>query len=126
MTERTIVAPEGVPAPGGQYSTAVVGGGVVYTAGQVGIDPETGVLVEDFAGQVRQALTNFVRVIEASGSRRDLVVKTLCFLTDVADFATFNEVYTEFFPTEPPARSTVGVVLAGGLKFEIEGTALLA
>ncbi|WP_271986238.1 RidA family protein [Pseudoclavibacter terrae] len=120
----TIVSPSTVPAPGGQYSTAVVAGNTVYLAGQVGIDPETGVLADSLEGQVRQALTNFVAVLEAAGSAPELVVKTLCFLTDTANFATFNAVYTEFFPDAPPARSTVGVALAGDLLFEIEGIAL--
>jgi 2-iminobutanoate/2-iminopropanoate deaminase len=120
----TIVSPSTVPAPGGQYSTAVVAGDTVYLAGQVGIDPETGVLADSIEGQVRQALTNFVAILEAAGSAPELVVKTLCFLTDTANFATFNAVYTEFFPEAPPARSTVGVALAGDLLFEIEGIAL--
>lgn len=125
MTDRRIIHPEGAPAPGGAYSTAIVAGATVYTAGQIGVDPSTGALADTLEGQVRQALTNLVRVLEASGSGPERVVKTLCFLKSIDDFAAFNEVYLEFFPSEQPARSTVGVDLAGDLLFEIEAIALV-
>ena len=126
MTDRTIHRPDGIPAPGGHYSPAVSAGGFLFTAGQTGGDPATGELAGTFAGQVRQALTNFVRVLEDGGSRPDLLVKTLCFLSSPDDFVEFNEIYREFFPENPPARSTVGVAFPGDVRFEIEGIALLA
>ncbi|UQN14652.1 RidA family protein [Gulosibacter sp. ACHW.36C] len=126
MTDLKILHPDGIPAPGGHYSPAVVAGDIVFLAGQTGGDPATGILPDEFEVQVRQALTNFVAAVEGSGSSRERVVKTLCFLADSSTFGTFNEIYKEFFPENPPARSTVGVSFPGNVLFEIEGVALLS
>jgi 2-iminobutanoate/2-iminopropanoate deaminase len=97
------------PAP---LSQATVFGDVIYCSGTGPLDPETREVVsDDFATQVRQTLTNLIRVVEAAGGRRDTVLKCNCYLGDVHDFATFNEVYREFFGSEFPARTTVGVTL---------------
>ncbi|MDI2099194.1 RidA family protein [Ruicaihuangia caeni] len=122
--ERTIVAPAKAPALSPQYSAAVIAGDTVYFAGQVGIDPATRELASGIEAQTRQALTNLTAVLEEAGSSRDQVVKTLCFLNDLADFDGFNKVYAEFFPDAPPARSTVGVALPDGMLVEIEGIAI--
>jgi 2-iminobutanoate/2-iminopropanoate deaminase len=87
----------------------------------VGVDPATGKPAsDDVRGQTRQVLRNVQAVLEAGGSSLDRVVKTTCFLTDIANFAAFNEVYREFFPTDPPARSTVQVGIVPPWLVEIE------
>ena len=97
------------PAAVGPYSQAVASGGLVYTSGQIALDPETGNLVGiTIREQAEQVMKNLVAVLEAAGSGTDKAVKTLCFLTDINDFAAFNEVYARYF-TEKPARSCVGV-----------------
>ncbi|MFS8894476.1 RidA family protein [Synechococcus sp. O70.1] len=106
------VRTEAAPAPVGPYSQGVVASGpFLFTAGQLGLDPKTGRLVgEDVASQTRQALLNLKAVLEAGGTCLANVVKTTVFLADMKDFAAMNEVYREFFATEPaPARSCIQV-----------------
>jgi 2-iminobutanoate/2-iminopropanoate deaminase len=114
---------ETVKAPGaiGPYSQAVISGGLVYTSGQIPIDPASGTIVKtDIAGQTEQVIANLSAVLEAAGSSLDRVVKTTCFLTDIAYFAAFNEVYAKYF-TGKPARSCVEVsALPKGALVEIE------
>ncbi|MGV9770285.1 RidA family protein [Microbacterium sp. NPDC003461] len=111
--------------PSASYSQAMVAGNLVATGGQVGKDPVTGELGADFATEVRLAIGNLVAVLDAAGTDIQHVIKTNCFLTDIADFAQFDEIYQEFFSEPFPARSTVGIALAGGLSFEIEAWAVL-
>ena len=100
---------EKAPAAVGPYSQAAVTGGMVYTSGQIPLDPESGVLVEgDITVQADRAIRNVIAVLEAAGTSADRVVKTMCFLADMADFAAFNVVYAKYF-TEKPARSCVAV-----------------
>ena len=100
---------EKAPAAVGPYSQAVVIGGMIYTSGQIAIDPASGELVgETIEAQAEQVMKNLVSILEAAGTRPENAVKTLCFLTDINDFAAFNEVYARYF-TERPARSCVGV-----------------
>ena len=100
---------EKAPAAVGPYSQAVVAGGMVYTSGQIPLDPATGELVGDtITEQAEQVMKNLVEVLKAAGTKPEKVVKTLCFLTDMNDFAAFNEVYAKYF-TEKPARSCVGI-----------------
>lgn len=100
---------EKAPAAVGPYSQAVITGNMVYTSGQIPLDPESGVLVEgDITAQADRAIRNVIAVLEAAGTSADRVVKTMCFLADMADFAAFNEVYAKYF-TEKPARSCVAV-----------------
>lgn len=115
------ITTEKAPAAIGPYSQAVVTGGLVYTSGQIAIDPATGNLV---AGGVReqteQVMKNLGEVLSAAGSSYAKAVKTCCFLTDIADFAVFNEVYGTYF-TEKPARSCVAVAaLPKGALVEVE------
>jgi 2-iminobutanoate/2-iminopropanoate deaminase len=112
------------PVPSAAYSQAIVWDAMVVTGGQVGTDPATGELPARFEDEVRQAMRNLAAVLRAAGSSPDRVVKTTCFLTDIATFAAFNEVYQEFFADPLPARSTIGIALAGGLRFEIEAWAV--
>ena len=111
----------------GPYSQAIRTESMVFTAGQVGLDPVTGELVEGgIEAQTRQVLTNLQHVLEASDSALNYVVKTTVFLKDMNDFAKMNAVYAGFFSKDPPARSTVAVAaLPKGALVEIEVVALL-
>jgi 2-iminobutanoate/2-iminopropanoate deaminase len=125
---KQIVQTDKAPQAIGPYSQAICIEGLVYTAGQIGLDPATGELVSGQAAeQTRQVLTNLKYVIEAAGSGLNFVVKTTVFLKDMQDFSKMNVVYAEFFPENPPARSTVAVSrLPKGALVEIEAVALLA
>jgi 2-iminobutanoate/2-iminopropanoate deaminase len=105
----------------------VVDGDRVYLSGQIPIDPATGKLLEgDIAAQTRRVLDNIRAVLEAAGSRLDLVSKTTVFVTDLKNFGLINQVYATYFPASPPARSTVQVsALPLGAAIEIEVVASL-
>ena len=122
----TVIETKNAPAAIGPYSQAIVAGGLVYTSGQIPIDPATGAIgATEIEGQTRQAIQNLSAVLEAAGSGLDRVVKTTCFLTDINDFAAFNAVYAELFPGKP-ARSCVEVsALPKGALVEIEAVAEL-
>jgi 2-iminobutanoate/2-iminopropanoate deaminase len=110
MEEIREVATDAAPAAIGPYSQAVVHRGLVYSAGQIPLDPATGELVTgDAATQAEQVLRNLDAVLAAAGATRDSVLKTTVFLRDLADFAAVNEVYARFFGAHRPARSTVQV-----------------
>ena len=109
---RTVTADK-APNPAGPYSHAVVADGFVFISGQGPVNPETGTMPDAFADQVRQTLRNVRTILEASGSGLDDVVKVNAFVTDLTRFREFNEVYGEFFPHDPPARTTVGASLLG-------------
>jgi 2-iminobutanoate/2-iminopropanoate deaminase len=97
------------PAAIGPYSQAIACGDFLFTSGQIGLDPETGAVVEGgIKEQAERALQNLIAIIEESGSSADKIVKTTCFLADMADFAAFNEVYAAYIPNAP-ARSCVAV-----------------
>ena len=119
-----IIETKKAPAAIGPYSQAITTGGLVFTSGQIPIDPASGsIAANDIAGQARQAIQNLAVVLEAAGSGLDKVVKTTCFLTDINDFALFNEIYAELFPGKP-ARSCVEVSnLPKGALVEIEAVA---
>jgi 2-iminobutanoate/2-iminopropanoate deaminase len=128
MSERTVIVTEGAPKPfaGAPYNQAVRAGGFVFCAGQVGIDPGSGKLVDGgVEAQARRAMQNLAAVLEAAGSGFDRVCKTTIFVADLGDFAVVNEVYGSFFSADPPARSTVQVAgLPAGALVEIEAIAL--
>lgn len=92
----------------GPYSQGKIAGNFIYTSGQLPIDPKTGDIPEGIDAQTQQSLENLKAIVEAGGGKMENVVKTLCFLSDMADFAAFNEVYAKFFP-HAPARSCVAV-----------------
>ena len=123
---RNVIHSEDAPKAIGPYSQAIRVGDFVYTAGQVPIVPATGDLIAgEIETQTRQALNNLKAVLEAAGSGLDKVVKTTVFLTNLGDFARMNGVYAEFFPSQPPARSTVQVAaLPKGAMVEIECVAV--
>ena len=124
MRER--IETSGAPAAAGAYSQAIAAGGLVFCAGQVGIDPATGTLVEGgVEAQTERVLRNLGAVLDAAGLTLHDVVKTTCFLADIADFAAFNAVYARFFGDSPPARSTFQVAaLPIGARVEIEAIAV--
>ena len=124
MRER--IETSGAPAAAGAYSQAIAAGGMVFCAGQVGIDPATGSLVEGgVEAQTERALRNLGAVLDADGLSFQDVVKTTCFLADIADFAAFNAVYARFFTDSPPARSTFQVAaLPIGARVVIEAIAV--
>ncbi len=109
------------PAAIGPYSQAVVVGNLVFTSGQIPLNPETGVLEgNDITEQAHRVCKNLKAVLEAAGSSLENAVKTVCFLSNMADFAAFNEVYAEYF-TGKPARSCVAVKeLPKGALVEVE------
>ena len=101
-------------------------GDLVFTAGQPGIDPQTGqVAGVTFEAQARQAFANLHAVLEDAGSRLERVVKVTCFVTDAGAFGTLNSLFEEFFPGSPPARSVPVVVLPRGLLVSIEAIAVV-
>lgn len=118
------VETENAPSAIGPYSQAIISGGVVYTSGQLGIDPKTGNIEGvNVAEQTEQVMKNLGAVLEAAGSSYDKVVKTVCFLADMADFASFNAVYGKYL-TSKPARSCVAVkALPKGALVEVEAIA---
>ncbi len=123
--EKEIVSTDAAPPAVGPYSQAVIAGDFIFAAGQLGIDPQSGELVEGIEAQTRQVLSNLSAVLEAAGSSLDREVKATIFLAHMEDFATMNTVYAEFFPLQPPARSTVEVAqLPRGALVEIEVIAL--
>jgi len=101
------------PAPAGPYSHAVVANGFVFVSGQGRVNPETGNMPDAFADQVRQTLENVRTILEAAGSSPEDVVKVNAYVTDLARFAEFNDVYKVFSRHEPPARTTVATALLG-------------
>ena len=124
---KKIVSTDKAPKAIGPYSQAICIEGLVFTAGQVGLDPATMELVQGgVEAQTRQVLTNLGYVLEKADSGLNSVIKTTVFLQDLADFARMNAVYAEFFPENPPARSTIQVAgLPKGALVEIECVALL-
>lgn len=123
---KQVVATQKAPQAIGPYSQAIKANGVVYTSGQIPIDPATGQLVTgDVAVQTERVLQNLSEVLTAAGSSLDRVVKTIVFLKNMSDFAAMNEVYGRSFAKEAPARSTVEVAsLPKGALVEIEVIAL--
>jgi 2-iminobutanoate/2-iminopropanoate deaminase len=128
MSMKRVVMSEKAPAAIGPYSQAIVGNGMVFTAGVIPLDPETKEIVgSDIRSQAERVMTSLTGLLEDAGSSLDLVVKTTCFLQDLGDFPAFNEVYASHFTGEgAPARSTVQVAkLPMGVLVEVECVALL-
>jgi 2-iminobutanoate/2-iminopropanoate deaminase len=118
----TVVSTPDAPKAIGPYSQAIVSGGMVYTAGQVALDPATMELVPGgVADQAERVFANLAAVLAAAGSGFDRVIKTTVFLVDMADFGAMNEVYARHFGNHRPARSTVAVAgLPKGARVEID------
>jgi 2-iminobutanoate/2-iminopropanoate deaminase len=126
MMERQVIHTEHAPKAIGPYSQAIRVGEFIFCAGQTPIDPATGNLVDgNIEEQTRRVLQNLSEVLKAAGTSMERVVKTTVFLLDMNDFVRMNAVYAEFFPTNPPARSTVQVArLPRDARVEIELIAL--
>ena len=124
---KKVVVTEKAPKAIGPYSAGMTLGNMVYTAGQIPVNPETGKIVDGgIEAEAHQALTNLKHVLEAAGSGLDYVLKTTCFLADMGEFAAFNSIYAEFFTNKPPARSTVAVkTLPLNVRVEIEAVAYI-
>ena len=122
---KTISTPN-APAAIGPYSQAILCGNMLYTSGQIPLDPATGLVVGDnIREQAEQVMKNLSAVLAAAGTSFDNAVKTTCFLADMADFAAFNEVYATYF-TSNPARPCVAVkTLPKGVLVEVEVIALV-
>ena len=118
-----VIATEKAPGAIGPYSQGFLTNGFVYTSGLIPVNPADGTIPEGIAAQAEQSCKNVGAILEAGGSGFDKVVKTTCFLADIADFAAFNEVYAKFF-TSKPARSCVAVKdLPKGVLCEVEAIA---
>ena len=118
-----VIATEKAPGAIGPYSQGFIAGGFVYTSGQIPVNPADGTVPEGIAAQTEQSCKNVGAILEAVGSGYDKVIKTTCFLADIADFAAFNEVYAKYF-TSKPARSCVAVKdLPKGVLCEIDAVA---
>lgn len=118
---RTSVRTEKAPTPSGPYSQAVVAGDFVYVAGQGPMDVSTGRMVLDSVqAETRQVLTNIQNILEAAGATMADVVKCNVYLANRRDFGAMNEVYKEFFPHEPPARTTVEAHPPADIRVEID------
>ena len=124
---RKVIHSEKAPKAIGPYSVAILCGNQVYCSGQIGIDPATQALVPGgVEPETRQALSNLQQVLKDAGTDLARAVKTMVFLRNMADFPVMNAVYAEFFPHEPPARSTIAVAgLPRGAAVEIELVALV-
>ena len=119
-----VISTDKAPGAIGPYSQGFVVNGMVYTSGQIPINPATGEIPDGIAAQTDQSCRNVLAILEAAGSGADKVVKTTCFLAEIADFAAFNEVYAKYFVSKP-ARSCVAVKdLPKGVLCEIECIAL--
>lgn len=119
---KEIIIAQNAPQPIGPYSAGVKIGSLVFTAGQLGIDPKTGELVlGGIEAETRQSLLNVKNILESAGSSLDQVVKTTVFLRDMNDFPRMNAVYAQSFTDQPPARSTIQVAAlpkAGAVEIE--------
>lgn len=124
--ERKTVSTPAAPAAVGPYAQGVVGNGLLFTSGQVALDPSSGAIVPGgIEAETRRALQNLRAVLEAGGSGLDAVLKTTVYLADMGEFAAMNAVYATFFPGDKPARTTIGASrLPLSARVEIDAVAL--
>ncbi len=124
---KEIIATENAPAAVGPYSQATKVGNMVYSSGQIGLNPDGSGMVDGLENQCHQVLKNLSAVLEAAGSSLDNVAKTTVFLSDINDYKVVNAIYAEYFTGNPPARSAVEVAnLPLGALVEIEAIAVVA
>ena len=122
--DKTVISTTNAPGAIGPYSQGWVVGDMVFASGQIPVNPATGEVPEGIAAQTEQSCKNVAAIMEAAGVGMENVVKTTCFLADIADFVAFNEVYAKYF-TSKPARSCVAVKdLAKGVLCEVEAIAV--
>jgi 2-iminobutanoate/2-iminopropanoate deaminase len=122
---KTVISTAEAPTAVGPYSQAIAAGGLLFCSGQIPLEPSSGVLIEgDISSQTKRVLENLTAVLRAHGLTMEHVVKTTVFMTDLANFGGMNTVYAQFFPSDPPARSTIQVAaLPKGANVEIEAIA---
>jgi 2-iminobutanoate/2-iminopropanoate deaminase len=127
MANRRVVTSPDAPAPVAAYSQAIASGDLLFCSGQIPIDPKTGEMVTGgIEAETEQVIANLKAVLAAAGATLGDVVKTTVYLSNFDDFAAMNAIYVRAFPTEPPARATVGVAaLPRGAKVELEAIARL-
>ena len=122
--DKKVIATSNAPAAIGPYSQAWMVGDMLFASGQIPVDPATGIVPEGIAAQAEQSCKNALAIVAEAGMTAENVVKTTCFLANIADFAAFNEVYAKYF-TSKPARSCVAVKdLPKGVLCEIEAIAV--
>ena len=122
----TVICSNGAPAAIGPYSQAIRTGNLLFTSGQLGLDPETGMLRNGIREQTVQALASLDAILQEAGFSRKHVIKTLVFLKSMSDYAAVNEIYADFFGSHKPARSCIEVAqLPKGGLVEIEAVAAL-
>jgi|TARA_B100001079_G_scaffold157302_2_gene134866 2-iminobutanoate/2-iminopropanoate deaminase len=126
VTERTVIRTENAPSAVGTYSQGISTDNIIFTAGQIPLDPSTGEVIEgDFKTRVRQVLNNIDGILVEAGSSLSYAVKLTVFMTDLSRFSELNEVFLEFFEKDPPARSALEVSkLPLGVDVEIECVAV--
>ena len=124
---RSVILSAAAPKPVSAYSQAIQSGSLLFLAGQIPLDPATGKVVSGtIAEETDRIIDNLRAVLSAAGATLDNLVKTTVYLTNLADFAAFNEAYARHFTNEPPARTTVGVAaLPLGVRVEVEAIAAL-
>ena len=121
-----VIQTDKAAAPIGPYSQAIRAGDFIFVAGEKGIDPKTNTIVEGgIAAETRQTLENIKNILESAGSSMDRVVATTVYMVDIGEFSRMNAVYAEYFTSNPPGRTTVGVTaLPASAQVEITVTAL--
>jgi 2-iminobutanoate/2-iminopropanoate deaminase len=123
---KKIIRTEKAPAAIGPYSQGIVAGGLLYTSGQLPINPVTGLVPSSIEEQTVQVLDNLKAIIEAAGSSMEKVLKCTVYIVDFNDFAVMNNIYSTYFPTNPPARATVGIsALAKNALVEIDAIVIV-
>lgn len=124
---KKVVSTKAAPAAIGPYSQAIVEGKLIFTSGQIPLDPKSGTIVKgDIKVQAKQAIENLKAILEEAGSSLENIVKTTVFITDMSNFGLINEAYSEYFMGETPARSCVEVrALPKGAALEIEAVAVV-
>jgi 2-iminobutanoate/2-iminopropanoate deaminase len=124
--EKVVIIPKGGSKPLAPYSPGIRLGDLVFTSGQIGLDPQTGKLVPGGAPQeTRQALNNLNQILEAAGSSLTHVVKVTVYLKDIQDYGKVNQVYAEFFTEKPPARAIIQGDLPAGAAVELDAIAVV-
>ena len=124
---KKIIISDNAPKALGSYSQGISVNNLLFTSGQIGIDPKNGEICQsDFLTESRQVLNNVKAILEDGGSSLDMIIKITVFLTDLANFTDLNTVFEEFFQTNPPARSTIEVsALPMGAQIEIEAIGVI-
>ncbi len=122
---KRIIHTENAPKAVGPYSQAVENNGILFISGQIPVKPATGDIPEDITSQTKQVMENIKAIVEKAGYNMKDIVKCTCLLDNMDNFKAMNEVYADYFPSEPPARAAFGVVkLPLGVKVEIEAIAI--